>query len=344
MAKLVTFEQFNPSNLTGSEPIPKEIQTDKGAVKYNDIKLSYNYGTPSDPIINDLFLELPEVDVLRFKYTEEPATGKNGPYTKKTAAMMISFDLTDPATRNDTQSALDKLDGLHLAASQCIGTYKGKLKMHSFDAANPGSSFGNPVYWQRDDASGLPIKGTNPSLWVNLKCYSGKTLFTDLNGQVVDWKLLENTNIKMLPLIHIEKIFVGIKVTLKIHLASAIILKIIPAGSESRQTSTMDRLKAKYGGLADQVEAQLADLRMSRQDTLNTPCVPSSHTEFGSDYASEKPSMHSMPSEDFQETDSSASIQDFLSGAPSMATSQVNLPPVSTSSAPALKVQTMKIN
>ena len=346
-SKLVTYDAFVSANLKGSEPIPKEVKKSNETIKYNDIKLSYNYGTAEEPIIQDLFFECPTVTSTGITKKEEPNTkGKDGKdYTKTSYSMMLLFDLADGETRTESLSALEKLDEVFNASCDAVASCKGKLKMHDFDPRRPGGSFKNPVYWHRDETTGEKIKGKNPNIWVKLRPYgNNKTLFTDLKGQPISWDLLKDVNVTLLPLLHYEKIYVGAKASLQIFLASAIVLKIVPAGTESRQLSTIDRLKAKYGNLADQVEAQLADLRMARQDSLsNSVPLPPSHTEFGSNDTSG--TMHAMGSP----TTSSASLSDFLSAAPTMnPPTQVPLPTssnVSSTTQPIrLTVQPMKIN
>jgi len=225
--------------------------------------------------------------------------------------------------------------------------------MHDFDPLKPGGVFKNPVYWHRDEVSGEKIKGKNPNIWVKLRNYrTNKTLFTDLNGQVIDWKLLTDVNITMLPLLHFEKIYVGAKASIQVYLASAIILKIVPINTESRQVSTMEKLRTKYGNLQDQVESQLAELRMSRQDSLNTTPLPSSHTEFGNDYSDNNSTrntatMHTMPTMSV-ETAQPVSLQDFLGAPPVMQMPQQTMSQqtMSQQTGPRLAVQhpTMKIN
>lgn len=323
--QLVTFEDFNAANLTGSEPIPHQINKPNETINYNDIKLSYNYGTETNPIIQDLFFELPVVTSTGIKTKEEQAKGKNGEYTKVSNSMMMVFDLADSDTRDDALRGLDKINELHRAAAQAVGKYKGKLKMHQFDANDPRGDFKNPIYWPRDENSEI-IKGKNPNIWVKLRNNYNKTLFTDLEGKPIDWKLLSGVNLTLLPLLHVEKIYVGAKASLQIYMASAIVLKIVPAGTESRQTSTMDKLKAKYGNLAEQVEAQLATLRMERQDEF---MASASSSEFPMDKS--EGTMHNVET-------TPASVSDFLSGAPSMneqaEVSMPSVPPMNTSSTP----------
>ena len=325
MNQLVTFDQFLPERLSGTEPIPTSFKKDNGeSISYNEIKLHYNYGTPEEPVISDLFFELPPVGASGIRMKEEDKTGKNGPYKKQTFQVMVRLDLTDPSTRAEIQKGIDKIDEVHSKACQLLAGCKGKVKMHDFDAQRPGGMFKNPIYWPRDEVTGEKIKGKSPSLWLKLRNgKTNKTLFTDLNGHIVDWKLLTNVDVTLVPLLHFEKIYIGSKASLQVHLASAIILKIAAAGTQSRQVSTMDRLKEKYAatGLADTLEAELAELRMARQDVLNNTPVAK---EFGStDYGtmhSVVPNQSAVPSVPTPQVSEQASLQDFLSGAPPMAT------------------------
>lgn len=345
--KLVTFEDFSKENLKGSEPAAQQIKKPTETINYNEIKLSYNYGTPNEPIVQDLYLELPKVTATGIKRKEEPATGKNGAYTKVSESMMLIFDLANPETRNDCLKALDKLDEVHQAACNILGSCKAKLKMYDFDPTRTGGMFKNPIYWHRDEGTGEKVKGKNPNLWIKLRNSSyNRTLFTDLTGKAVDWKLLNNVNIEMVPLLHIEKVYIGAKASLQMFLNSAIILKIAAVGSESRQVSTMERLKSKYGAsLADQVEAQLASLRMERQDALeaqgNFRNDPSDSNDFGT--------MHDLSP---QQNSSQVSLPEFLAGAPTMSQSNLHsnqmqqtssLPPLAhETSGPSLRLNVKK--
>ena len=318
MNQLVTFDQFESSKLNGSEP----IKQGNDAISYHDIKLHYNYGTPAEPIISDLFFELPPITAGGIQFSEKDAKGKNGPYKKQAYSMMLRFDLSNMETRAELQKALDKVDEVHSKACHLLASCKGKVKMFDFDPSRPGEIFKSPVYYPRDEVTGEKVKGKNPSMWVKLRNYkTNRTLFTDLKGNIVDWKLLTDVDVTLVPLLHFEKIYIGTKVSIQVHLASAIILKIVAAGTQSRQVTTMDRLKEKYGvGLADTLESELAELRMARQDVLASTSV---QKEFGStDYGtmhSVVPSQTSSAAAPPQQTEQ-ASLQDFLSAAPPMTT------------------------
>lgn len=324
-SKLVTFDQFSAANLKASDLIPKEITKPNEKIKYNDIKLSYNYGTEQDPIIQDVFFEGCVVKGTSYKERKEEAMGKNGAYTKVSTSMMLTFDLSDADTKDDSLHCIEKLDEFYKGCRKIIAVNKGKLKMHDFTVDGPVGIFKDPVYWHLDEVSGERIKGKNPNIWVKFhSARYNKTLFTDLNGKPVEWSLLEGSEVTMVPLFHFEKIYVGSKISLQVYLSSAVVLKIVPIGTESRQLSTIERLKSKYGSsLADEVEAQLSEIRMTRQDTL-----ASNASQGGGDF--NNGTMHSMPPEQGEDDES---LSDFLSAAPTMsapAPAPVSVPTMSS--------------
>ena len=316
-SKIIEFNQFKKENVSGSKPVLQSIKKPNETINYNEVKLSYNYGTPTNPITRDLYFELPKMRATGVKTKEEPATGKNGPYTKVSCSMMLIFDLADPETKDECLQAVEKLDEVHHAACLAIDACKGQLKMYDFDPQKPGGMFKNPVFWHRDEVTGEKVKGKNPSLWVKL--YNSpykRTLFTGLDGKAIDWKLLNNVEIEMVPLLHIEKIYVGAKLSLQIHLASAVVLKVAAAGSESLQVSTMEKYKTKYGGAGiDQLEAQLADLRMNRQDALDN----TQSSDLSGEHPNDKGTMEQLPQ---PTSDTQVALQDFLAGAPPMQSAQ----------------------
>jgi hypothetical protein len=289
MSTLVTYDQFNTTHLGGSDPQIQSIKKNNETINYNEIKLHYNYNTPEEPVVSDLYLELPPMQATGIRSKTEPAMGKNGAYNKESHSMMLTFNLADPQLRAENQKALEKIDEVHAVACQILGSCRGKVKMHDFDPTRPGGMFKNPIYWPRDEVTGEKIKGRNPSLWVKLHNYkNNRTLFTDLNRETIDWKLLSDVDITFVPLLHIEKIYIGSKATLQIYLASAVVIKIVQLGTETRQKETAERIKEKFGSnLADTVAAQLAELRMARQDQLAKSSISSS-THNNNDYGSKE--------------------------------------------------------
>jgi len=332
MSLLVTYEEFSPDKLGASEPSKEQIKKEKETIDYFEMKLHYNYGTVEDPVISDLFLELPELPATGIRVREDQTMGKNGSYTKKNHSMMIKFDMSDPKTKNEIAKALEKTEELHASACSFVYKNKGKVKMHDYNG-QPGGLFKSPIYRPRDENTGEIIKGKNPNLWIKLRNYkNNKTLFTDLNGKVVDWSLLTDVDIHFVPLLHFEKIYVGAKASLQVYLASAILTKIVPMNTETRQMSTLERLKAKNNGLADTVEAQLADLRLARQEMLSRQSSLQTKSEY-SDHGEAK--MHNMDND-------SQSIQDFLSEPVTVPEQNLSTKTFPTMLTPKLNIQPLK--
>lgn len=317
--KIVEYMNFSKQNLVSSEPEAETIKKPDGSIiaSYHDIKIHYNYGTPERPIIDECYIDFPVVKATGIRVKEEEKDGKNGKYTKKVNSMMFIFDLSDEKNLAETESCLAKLGELHSGACHTVSRYKGKLKKFDFNPESPGESFKSPVYYHRNTETGEIIKGKNPSMWVTLKDYrTNRTLFTDLNGNKIEWDLLQDVELDLVPLVHVEKIFVGTKMSLKCFLHSAIVLRIVPINSESKQKSTMERLKQKYGdNIQSSVENQLANLRLGRQEALLQKGVNASMASGGLNSSMSTPlggdgggNMYSMGGDNQQ------SVNDFLSG------------------------------
>jgi hypothetical protein len=297
------------NHFSGNEPEEKKIETGKEIVKYFEQKLFYNYGTEEEPIIQDVLIEGPlmKSSGLRVKDEGMKTSKKGDQYHKISYSMMLLFDLADERTKEESETCLKLFKEAYLGAAKSLAPYKGKVGMHHFDAEHPEASLKDFVYWPRDN-NGDIVKGKNPNIWVNFKSYGPhKTLITDLKGKPIEWGCLKGTDIEIVPLFHIESNFVGTSKKVKINLKSGIVTKIVPTASETCQGGTLERLRKKYGSqLEDDVESQLANLRMERQETLNQTSSP----EFGDNVGT----MHEMESSEPKE-----SISDFLSGgAPKM--------------------------
>jgi hypothetical protein len=317
--QFVDYENYSPENMKGSEPIPKEITKTKGKevekIKYHELKLSYNYGDSKNPNIQDVYFEGCVVIANGFTSKEEEAMGKKGPYIKKECSMMQVFNVVDPEFKDDSLNCINKITELYKKARQIIFTHRNKLKMHDFIAEGQGGLFKYPIYWPRDEVTGEIVEGKNPNIWVKMRTGNyNKTIFTDLNGNNVEWSLLKGSEVTMIPLYHFEKIYLGTKMSLQIYLSSAVVIKIKKIGSESRQLSSLERLKQKYAAEAEDLEAQLAELRMEKQDLLANQ-ISQSQGSYSSNFDGPDPdgNMHTSV-EMTQETN----LEDFLADAPTM--------------------------
>tara|TARA_R110001599_G_scaffold345083_2_gene569158 strand:+ start:2233 stop:3222 length:990 start_codon:yes stop_codon:yes gene_type:complete len=321
-------QEVNKDYFSSAEPKETSFSNKDGApVKFNEQKLFYNYGTVEDPVIGDVLIEgsLMKSNGLKVRDEGMQKSKAGIDYHKINYSIMLTVDLADKDIKEESKQSLKILREAYIGCVKTMIPFKGKLGMNHLDINNPEASMKNFVYYPCN-GNGDIIEGRNPSIWADLENYgTNKTIFTDMKGNTIDWKLIEKSECVLMPLFHLKTIFVGVSKKIKVSLKSAIVVKISAAGSETTQLSTLERLKAKYGsGKVDEVEAQLAELRMANQDELQQ-ASPSfgerDHTEA---------TMHDIA----DETTKGESLQDFLGSAPSMPAAPTGLP----------KVTTLKIN
>ena len=310
------YTNFIGSHLDGVDPKEKSFDGQNGKVSYKEVPLTYNYGTEEAPIIDSCYFECPEVKsfggIQSERKTLPPKKEGDPPYIQEKHSMMFTFNLQD----EECVACLDKWDELHKATAHALAKYKGKVGLYSFVPEHPGQLYKHPIYYKMDPNTCERVKGRNPSLWVKLNHWkNNSTLFTDIEGNPIDWELLRNVEVTMVPLIHIEKIYVGGgKASLQIKLVSAVVTSIVEINTQTRQTRTLDRLKKKKG-LANSVASQLAQLRMNKQDVLDTGNL---HNPQIGTLPSDSGSMHQIPSSNGNIQGNQSQLNDYLGAAPPM--------------------------
>lgn len=319
-----TYENFIGRHVQASKPKDKTFEGEGGGGKYKELPLLYNHGTEQAPVIDSCLMELPIVECKGgiVSKSEKKKARKEGdpPYIKESHSLMFTFDMQD----NDIKACLLKMDELHSGCAHAFAKFKNDLGQFKFDPENPGQSFKPPVFYKMDVVSGEKT-GQNPTMWVKLNHWkNNKTLFTDLNGNSIDWSLLYDVDLKMIPLVHVDHIYVGSNsTTIQMKLVSAVITDIVSMNTRTKQGSTLNRLKQKYAGLADTVASQLATLRMEKQDSLDDGNFqPQNATLPGSGVGQ----MHQIPSGSTAggTQGNVDQLNDFLGGAPAVSQS----PPV----------------
>jgi len=321
------YPNFVGTSVSGVDPKEKSFETSNGKVQYKEIPIQYNYGTPESPIIDSLFFELPEVSSfggIVEKRESKPGLKEGDPaYMKESYSMMFSFNLQD----QECAACLKKFDEMHKGTCYALAKHKGRVGMPSFNPEFPGEIYKHPIYYKIDPVTCERVAGKNPSLWVKLNSYkNNKTLFTDLEENIIDWSLLKDVEVKMIPLLHVEKIYIGGgKASLQIKLVSAVITDIAPINTKTKQTATIDRLKQRKG-LAENVAAQLASMRMERQDALDGGQIRPQAAKLPPSDQNGVGTMHQIPaSSNYQGTQES--LNAYLGGAPAMNQSPPSMTP-----------------
>ena len=115
--------------------------------------------------------------------------------------------------------------------------------MFNFKLDNPDvleMGFKNPLTYPKDKLTGQAIPGKDPQMYI--KVIPGKSIFTDLQGKVLSWKLLENVDMTFIPLVHYEKLYGnGKTASLQVKMASAVVTSIRPRNAGDLQKTTIQR-------------------------------------------------------------------------------------------------------
>lgn len=269
----VSYDEFTINKLNCSPPEQKQIpappvkdgEKAPPAQHYHQIPLLYDMSNTEVKSLNDLLLEGPE---LTTRYGIKSEIGLSGKMEHK---IMAVFNIADQAH----VTFLEKLDIIHSGCAYILGQVKGAVKLPHFNPQMAeATGLKKLVCIQRDDASGEPIPGRAPAIF--LKLFSrGKppmveqTLFTDLAGKAIPWTLLVGVEMTFIPLFHFKKIYIGGgKPSIQWEIVSAIVTNIKGRNTSTRQTDTLNRLRTARPELADAVSAQLAKLTTDRQEQM----------------------------------------------------------------------------
>lgn len=287
----VTYNEFSPNKMIFSAPEQKQIpqqaqqqqqqqmqqqqqqqQGQQQQQNYYQIIFMYNYGTDEVKFINEFLLEGCVMETS-FGIQSKLNSGR------MEHSMMVRFDTNN----EECNLFINKLELLHQTIANNLALSKGVVKCFNFNPQMAeATGLKNPVYRARDSLSGDIIQGRAPSMFLKLfnrgkPPMNQQTLFTDLRGNKLPWSLLENAEIKFIPLIHIKRLYIsGGKASIQMEVVSALVTSIIARGTTTKQLATANRLLAANPQLEDTVSAQIAKITTERQSQLieGTPNTP----------------------------------------------------------------------
>ena len=103
-----TAKPVNKKNFSGDTPTKNEFETKEGTVKYYEQKLFYNYGTETQPVVQEPLIEGPLMKATGIKIKDEgmKVSKKGKEYHKISYSMMLTFCLDREDTRDETQQCL----------------------------------------------------------------------------------------------------------------------------------------------------------------------------------------------------------------------------------------------
>lgn len=324
----VSYTAFDYQKVKGMTPQTKTIPNQPNPNQvYFEIPIQYNYGTEENPHISDLFIEWPEVTSYGGILEMQEQSGKDG-RTRVSYAIKCMLNTNQ---NPEIASLIQLLKELHHTCSHIIAHYKAPLKMYEFNPQQPGSVFTNPIRYPRDQTTGELIEGRSPFIYLKLfkrgfGVSEEKTLFTDLEANPIDWNLLKGVEIKFIPLVHVEKIYVGGgRASLQLKITSAVVTWVAAKNTVTRQIETINNYKMNNPQAQNALSEQIVRLSNMRKDLFKTqalvPLIPPMSSGLSDPGTGV---MHNL-------TASTSNLNDFLASAPGVPKSVSSAVPKSAS-------------
>jgi hypothetical protein len=257
-SQIVKIENLNASNIIFNSPVEKPIPGTDNKQKYQEMTIEYNYGTQERPYRGSFYVECGEV-VSSYGIVTTELNGR------KKRSLQIALPLSSPAS----QAIVEGCERIYKTCANVIFNHKTILKLPYFNKDQPeASQFKNPIYFPRDKMTLEIIEGKSPNMYLTLaERGPNKTTFCDLNENILPWELLENVEMKMIPLIHFEKIYVGAnKPSLQMKLISAVVTSVVSKGKLIRQRGTIESLKSTNPDLVNALGAQIQALKSQQPE------------------------------------------------------------------------------
>lgn len=292
----VRYSEFDPARVGHNSPESKAIPGKQGQF-YQQIILNYNYGTDEKPDVKDLFIELPHVSSSGIS----EMAGKEG--EKISYSMYVPLNIRDPKC----ELFIKKYSEMFNKTAAILEKNRVAVKLPAFKGEmSEMCGYKHPIYYPTDKVTGEKIIGRNPSMYVKLhKAGAGhleeKTLFTDLKRNPIDWKLLYGVEMNMIPLVHVKKIYIGVKPSLQMEIVSAVVTRLIKKNTETRQSSTIDSWIQQNPDADEKLQEQIAKLNLDNQGGM-TP----SHNNGNNNNGNGNNNGH------MSNISSQSSLQDFL--------------------------------
>ena len=277
-SRVVDYRAYNGGRLSCTPPESKTVpNTGTGSnppvaeMKYFQVPILYDYSTSGSKLLSDFYLDMPEV-TSAYGISEKVHPSKNSEFS-----LQIKFNLADP----EHIRMLDVFKQIHMGAAHIVYAYKGQLKFPGFSVDTPeATGLKSIVYYKIDPMTSLPLAGTAPSMFIKLFS-SGTGQFKERTnftlpfeaGQepiTVDWELLTRANIKIIPRIHIKRIYAGAKMSVQISMMSAIVTSMESRAFSNVQVGANASLVTSRPEVVSQAMSQFAKMEAERQDYLRS--------------------------------------------------------------------------
>jgi hypothetical protein len=283
----INYRQFDVNRVT-CLPLERKTIPKKEGQYYHIIPLRYNTGTTDNPSYEDLAIEGPLLD------SDYGISERIDEETKRAShSVGVKLSPSNP----EEAAFLKVLELLHKRCLQIMHHFRVSPLLHKdwrqFNPISPGKSFKNPIYTTAGE-DGEAVKGASANVY--FKCFKSgqgdresKSLFTDLRKKPIDWSFLTSAEIKLQPVVHAEKIYIGNTASTQIKLRSAFVTKVVARNSETSQGDSIDDYLKRNPNAVDQLDMQLAKIAVERQAKVakergELPGMPTSNQPVGSTF------------------------------------------------------------
>lgn len=294
----VVYNEYTNGRLSCTPPEKKTVpgtgpnaKPPNAEQNYYNIPLMYNFARDNNSkTLGDFQFEGCEMTTTQgLRTTANVQTGRSE------HSIMVRYDINTP----EQARFLEVIDEIHNGSAQIVQAYKMPVKMPHFNAQMAqATGFKHPVHRPLDELTGVPTEGRQPSMFLKLfqrgkAPFVEQTIFTGLDGKPIPWTLLQNVEMKFIPLLHFKRIYVGGgKVSMQIEMLSAVVTSIKSRGTTTNQQATISRLQEARPELADTVSAQLAKITSDRQELLLAGSVgANTNQDHGEQHGQQQPSF-----------------------------------------------------
>ena len=307
MAKFIKTSELDATRVIGKPLEKKEVKSEPGKF-YKQIALQYNYGTQQNPAPGMLRIQLPKVTCAGIK----PNKYRAGEFL-----INVRFDM------KDEECKLFALKFPEIFKATCMILYNDRLKadLEYFEVDRPMvSKYRSPFFYPKDPETNRIMTERDPYMQIKLikRGTPGQeelSLFTDLNKKPIDWILLQNVQIRLQPVIQIEKIYLGSNPSLQTKLKCAAVFNVEKRNNSTLQDDEIDNYNLENPDASDNLSEMLARLANERMADNGALPTQSSQT------AQNAQSTSSSGMQNKQEN-SVQQMQNFLSEPPKQQNSQ----------------------
>lgn len=252
MPNYVKTADLDPSKVSGKELETKTVNNEPGKT-YLQIPLQYEYLSGKDVVR----IQLPKVQCSGIK----PNKFQAGNFL-----INVRFDKSNP----DCQMFITKFQQVFNVTCDILFQQRKAAKLPYFDPKIPeATKYRSALFYPTDKKTNEPQLDQDPIMQIKLFKYGvhpniSCSLFTDLKKKPIDWDLLNNVSMTIIPLISIQKIYIGSNPSLQVKLVSAVVCSVRGRGSETMQDDAINEELLANPDADFELEEQLAQMMASK--------------------------------------------------------------------------------